>query len=48
MKMGIIKTKGIIISESNMADFDKMVTILTPTRKNWVCSQTVQEDQKVH
>lgn len=28
--MGIIKTKGIIISESNMGDFDKMLTILTP------------------
>lgn len=31
--MGIIKTKGIIISESNMNDFDKMVTILTPNGK---------------
>lgn len=31
--MGIIKTKGIIISENNMSDFDKMVTILTPTGK---------------
>ena len=28
--MGIIKTKGIIISESNMGDFDKMLTMLTP------------------
>lgn len=28
--MGIIKTKGIIISENNMDDFDKMLTILTP------------------
>ena len=28
--MGIIKTKGIIIAESNMGDFDKMLTILTP------------------
>lgn len=28
--MGIIKTKGIIIQESNMGDFDKMLTILTP------------------
>lgn len=28
--MGIIKTKGIVILESNMGDFDKMVTILTP------------------
>lgn len=28
--MGTIKTKGIIISESNMGDFDKMTTMLTP------------------
>ena len=28
--MGIIKTTGIVILESNMGDFDKMVTILTP------------------
>ena len=28
--MGTIKTKGIIISENNMDDFDKMLTILTP------------------
>ena len=31
--MGIIKTKGIVISESKMGDFDKMVTILTPSGK---------------
>lgn len=31
--MGIIKTKGVILSESNMNDFDKMVTILTPNGK---------------
>lgn len=31
--MGIIKTKGIILSESNMNDFDKMLTILTPNGK---------------
>lgn len=31
--MGIIKTKGIIIAENNMGDFDKMVTILTPNGK---------------
>lgn len=31
--MGIIKTKGIILSESKMGDFDKMVTILTPYGK---------------
>lgn len=31
--MGTLKIKGIIISENNMGDFDKMVTILTPTGK---------------
>ncbi len=31
--MGLIKTKGIILSESNMNDFDKMLTILTPNGK---------------
>lgn len=28
--MGIIKTKGLVLFESNMGDFDKMVSILTP------------------
>lgn len=28
--MGIIKTKGIVLSENNMADYDKMLTLLTP------------------
>ena len=28
--MALIKTKGIVILESNMNDYDKMVTILTP------------------
>lgn len=37
--MGIVKTKGIIISENNTGDFDKMLTILTPDkRKNWMFS----------
>ncbi len=31
--MGILKIKGIIISENNMNDYDKMVTILTPNGK---------------
>ena len=31
--MGIIKTKGLVISENKMGDFDKMVTILTPNGK---------------
>lgn len=28
--MGIVKTKAIILKESNMGDFDKMLTMLTP------------------
>ena len=28
--MGTIKTKGIVIAEHNMGDYDKMLTILTP------------------
>lgn len=28
--MGTIKTKGIILSENNLGDYDKMLTILTP------------------
>ena len=31
--MGIIRTKGIIIAENNLGDFDKMVTLLTPSGK---------------
>lgn len=31
--MGILKTKGIVIAENNMSDYDKMVTILTPNGK---------------
>ena len=31
--MGILKTKGIVLSENNMNDFDKMITILTPNGK---------------
>lgn len=31
--MGSLKTKGIILSESNMGDFDKMITLLTPSGK---------------
>lgn len=43
--MGILKTKGIIIAESNMNDFDKMLTILTPNGKLGVLPKE-QEDQK--
>lgn len=36
--MGTIKTKGIILVERNMGDFDKMLTMLTPgARQNLVC-----------
>ncbi len=28
--MKLVKTKGIIIAEKTVADFDKIVTILTP------------------
>ena len=28
--MGTIKTSGIIISETNLGDYDKMLTMLTP------------------
>lgn len=31
--MGTVKTKGIVIAENNMGDFDKMITILTPNGK---------------
>lgn len=37
--MGILKVKGIVIAENNMSDYDKMVTILTPNRQNWMCCQ---------
>ncbi len=33
--MKLLKTKGLIIAEKTVADFDKIVTILTPNmRKN--------------
>ena len=28
--MGIVRTKGIVIAQSNSGDFDKMLTMLTP------------------
>ena len=31
--MSVIKTKGIVLLESNMGDNDKMITILTPNGK---------------
>lgn len=36
--MSNVKINGIVLSESNMGDFDKMLTILTPNvRENLVC-----------
>ena len=44
--MGIIKTKGIILRESNMGDFDKMLTILTPDlRENIVFGKRSKKDK---
>ena len=36
--MGTIKTKGIIIAENNMDDFDKMLTMLTPGMGKIACA----------
>ena len=37
--MGLIKTKGIVLIESNLGDYDKMLTILTPgIRQDKLCS----------
>ena len=30
VKMGTVKVKGVILSENNMGDYDKMLTMLTP------------------
>ena len=44
--MGIIKTKGIVISQSNMGDNDKMVTILTPDMGKIGCAAKGAKRQK--
>lgn len=36
--MGTIKTKGIIIAENNMDDFDKMLTMITPGMGKIACA----------
>ena len=36
--MGLIKTNGIILLESNMGDYDKMLTMLTPGYGKIGCS----------
>lgn len=36
--MSNVKVNGIILSENNLGDFDKMLTMLTPgIRKNILC-----------
>ena len=38
--MSNVKINGIVLSENNMGDFDKMLTVLTPNvRKNILCGQ---------
>lgn len=45
--MANVKINGIVLSESNMGDFDKMLTVLTPNvRKNFMCSQRSKKTQK--
>lgn len=45
--MANIKINGIVLSESNMGDFDKMLTILTPNvRKDFMCGQRGKKIQK--
>lgn len=36
--MGTIKTKGIVIAEHNMGDYDKMITLLTPVLGKISCA----------
>jgi len=45
--MANVKINGIVLAESNMGDFDKMLTVLTPNvRKNILCSQRSKKTQK--
>lgn len=42
--MGIIKTKAVVLRESNMGDFDKMLTMLAPDlRKIFMCCKRSKE-----
>ena len=36
--MGLIKTKGLILAQNNMGDYDKMCTLLTPELGKIGCS----------
>lgn len=45
--MANVKINGIVLSESNMGDFDKMLTILTPNvREDFLCSQRSKKTEK--
>ena len=45
--MANVKMNGIILSEHNLGDYDKMLTMLTPgVRKNFVCSQRSKKTEK--
>ncbi len=42
--MGTVKTKAIILRESNMGDFDKMLTMLTADfRQNFLLGQRLKK-----
>ena len=46
-EMSNTKINGIVLSENNMGDFDKMLTILTPNvRKNIMCCQRGKKTKK--
>ena len=45
--MSQLKTKGIVLVENNLGDYDKMLTILTPgMRQNKLCCQRRKKTQK--
>lgn len=45
--MSSTKVNGIILSENNFGDFDKMLTMLTPgLRKNILCCQRGKKTKK--
>lgn len=45
--MATTKVKGIILSENNMGDYDKMLTILTPNFGKISCAAKGLDDLKV-
>ncbi len=44
--MGTIKMSGIIISENNLGDYDKMLTMLTPGLGKISCVAKALEDKE--